>query len=120
VADNHEFGREGEERAREYLRARGYQILECNWRFGNEEIDIIARENETLVIIEVKTRRNNYFGEPEMAVTRKKQKIIVRMADAYINKTGLDLEVRFDIISIILGGGQCTINHIPDAFYPTL
>lgn len=120
MADNHELGREGEERAREFLRTNGYEILETNWRCGSHEIDIIAKEGDTLVVVEVKTRRSSYFGEPEAAVNAKKRKIIVRAADAYINMHGLDLEVRFDIISLVMGSGKCVINHIPDAFYPTL
>lgn len=120
MAEQHDLGREGEERAREYLRSSGYEILDCNWRFGSEEIDIIARENDTLVVVEVKTRRSNYFGEPEVFVNAKKKKIIVRAADAYINQKALDLEVRFDIISVIIHSGTCTINHIQDAFYPTI
>ena len=120
MAEQHDLGHEGEERAREYLRSKGYEILECNWRHGSEEIDIIAKEGNMLIVAEVKTRKSSYFGEPELAVNRKKQKIIVRAADAYIRRKGLDLEVRFDIISIIIGDGKYTINHIPDAFYPTL
>jgi putative endonuclease len=120
MAEHNDLGKEGEERAREFLRSLGYNILECNWHYGSEEVDIIAQEGNTLVIAEVKTRRSNYFGEPEVAVTIKKKKILVRAADAYINQKNLDMEVRFDIISIIIGGGKCSINHIPDAFYPTL
>jgi putative endonuclease len=120
LAEHNDLGKEGEERAREHLRSLGYEILECNWQFRNKEVDIIAREGSTLVIVEVKTRRSNYFGEPEVFVTDVKKKSLVHAADAYIHQKGLDLEVRFDIISIILGGGKCSVNHIPDAFYPTL
>ena len=120
MAEHNDLGHEGEERAREYLRSLGYEILECNWRFGSEEVDIIAKEGDTLVIAEVKTRSSNYFGEPEIAVTTKKKKTLVRAADAYIRYKKIDLEVRFDIISVIIGSGKCSINHIPDAFYPTL
>jgi putative endonuclease len=120
MAEQHDLGREGEERAREYLRSLGCEILDCNWRFGSEEIDIIAKDGGTLIVAEVKTRKSSYYGEPELAVDKKKQKILVRAADAYINQKKLDLEVRFDIIAIIIGGGNCSINHIPDAFYPTL
>jgi putative endonuclease len=120
MAEHNDLGTEGEERAREYLRSIGYEILECNWHHGSEEVDIIAREGDTLVVAEVKTRRSNYFGEPEIAVTNKKKKILVRSADAYIRLKKLDIEVRFDIISVIIGGGKYSINHIPDAFYPTL
>ncbi len=120
MADNHELGREGEERAREFLRSLGYEILETNWRCGNHELDIIAKDGNILVVVEVKTRRSSYFGEPEAAVNAKKRRIIVKAADAYINMNALELEVRFDIISLIIGKGKCEIHHIPDAFYPTL
>jgi putative endonuclease len=120
MSDHIELGREGEERAREFLRAKGYRIIECNWRCRLGEIDLIAQDGNILVVIEVKTRRTSYFGNPELAVDRKKQKNIVRMADLYIRQKSLALEVRFDIISIIIGDGRCEINHIPDAYYPTL
>ena len=120
MAEHNDLGREGEERAREHLRSLGYEILECNWRFGSEEVDIIAREGNTLIIAEVKTRKSTYFGEPEIAVNNKKKKILVRAADAYIEQKKMNFEVRFDIISVIIGSGKCSINHIPDDFYPTL
>ena len=120
MTDNHELGREGEERACGFLRSQGYEILETNWRCGNHELDIIAKQGNTLVVAEVKTRKSSYYGEPENAVNAKKRKIIVNAADAYIRIKGLDMEVRFDIISLVIGSGQTTINHIPDAFYPTL
>ena len=120
MAEHIELGREGEEQARKLLKSKGYKILECNWRCHFGELDIIAKDGKTLVVVEVKTRRTSYYGEPELAVNRKKQKNIVRMADTYIRQNGIDLEVRFDIISVVIGSGQCMINHIPDAFYPTL
>jgi putative endonuclease len=120
MVDHLELGREGEERARELLRSKGYKILECNWRCSFGEIDIIAKDGEVLVIVEVKTRATSFFGDPELAVNRKKQKNIIRMADNYIKYKGLDLEVRFDIVSVIISNGKCEIHHIPDAFYPTL
>jgi putative endonuclease len=120
MTDSKELGREGEDRARAWLRNKGYEILETNWRCHFGEIDIIAREGKMLVIIEVKARQTALFGSPELAVNRKKQKNIIRMADLYIRIKKLDLEVRFDIISVIINGEECSISHIPDAFYPTL
>lgn len=120
MADNHDLGREGEARARQFLVNNGYEILETNWRLGHLEIDIIAKQENTLIVVEVKTRRSSYFGEPEIAVDAKKRKLIVKAADKYIRMNGLDVDVRFDIISLVMGGGQCVINHIQDAFYPTL
>lgn len=115
-----ELGKAGEDIAAEYLRKKAYRILERNWKFGKNEIDIIARDGQFLVVVEVKTRHSNYFAEPEMAVTRDKQRILVRSANAYVRYKRLNLEVRFDVIAIILSEEGEQINHIPDAFYATL
>ncbi|MBE0646224.1 MAG: YraN family protein [Bacteroidales bacterium] len=114
----HELGKRGEELAAAYLKEKGYKILETNWRFGHNELDLIAEEGPVLVVVEVKTRKSNTMGEPEMAVTREKQRAIIRSANAYVRWKHRNMEVRFDIVSILLQGEKITINHIPDAFYP--
>lgn len=118
MSNNLELGRKGEELAANHLSGKGYKILERNWRRGRNEIDIIARDGKYVVIVEVKTRESNTFGEPEMSVTREKQKALVRAANSYILYKDLHDEVRFDIVSIIIGKGKEAINHIEDAFYP--
>ncbi|KAF0131985.1 MAG: putative endonuclease related to Holliday junction resolvase [Bacteroidetes bacterium] len=120
MADHNELGKLGEELALKHLRSKDYKILELNWHFGREEIDIIAMDGETLVIIEVKTRATSWFGEPEFAVTRSKQKALVRAAEGYIIKNNLNVDTRFDIISIIITPHERKVDHIEDAFYPTL
>ena len=116
MAEHNDTDSKGEELAAEFLRKNGYLILETNWRFKNLEADIIATINKTLVVAEVKTRRSNYFGEPETFVNKQKQKNLIKTANEYIIRNNLDLEVRFDIISIVLGNNQMKINHIEDAF----
>ncbi|MBI4947423.1 MAG: YraN family protein [Bacteroidetes bacterium] len=118
MAEHNQTGTKGEDIAASYLEKQGYALLEKNWRFGHEEIDIIASNDSTLVIAEVKTRKSNHFGEPEEFVTRQKQKHLIKAANAYIEKKDLDLEVRFDIISILLSGSEQKIIHIEDAFHP--
>lgn len=120
MAEHNETGKTGEELAVKYLEEKGYEILETNWRFKNLEADIIAQKKNILVIAEVKTRRTNYFGEPEEFVDKKKQKNLVKAANAYIELKGIDIEVRFDIISVLMKGEQVFIHQIEDAFYPTL
>lgn len=120
MSDNIEIGRNGEDIAVIYLVKQGYRILERNWKFGRNEIDIIARDGQFIVIVEVKTRLSNYFTEPETAVTRDKQRILVRSANAYVRYKRLNLEVRFDVIAILLDLEKEQINHIVDAFYATL
>ncbi len=118
---NHiELGKSGEQSAVGFLEAKGYRILERNWRWGRQEIDIIARDESMIVIVEVKTRISNRFSEPEESVTVKKQRILVRAANAYVNFRQLQAEVRFDIISILNNPNGMTINHIVDAFTATL
>ncbi|MBN2520457.1 MAG: YraN family protein, partial [Bacteroidales bacterium] len=73
-----------------------------------------------IVFVEVKTRNTNYFENPKEAVTRKKQRFIIEAANAYIEKYNIDLEARFDIVSIILQGAKYEIEHIEDAFYPMI
>ena len=120
MAEHNELGKKGEELAVAYLREQGYAILATNFRAGRNEIDIVARDGETLVIVEVKSRRSNYFAEPEYAVTMDKQRALIRAANSYIYRKNIELETRFDIIAIILNDEEVHINHLKDAFYPTL
>ncbi len=118
MAEHNETGNIGEELAEKYLRNLGYEILERNWYFGKNEVDLIAKDGDFLVIVEVKTRRSNYFGEPEEFVTRAKQRTLIKAANGYITKKNIDLEVRFDIVSVIFSGRSHTVKQIKDAFYP--
>jgi putative endonuclease len=120
MADHNELGKKGEEIAAEYLTRQGFKILERNWRFEKDEIDIIATGEGFLAIVEVKTRSTDIFGQPEEAVTKKKEKYIVRATEEYIIQHNLMMEVRYDIISIVVRNGKPKINHIREAFYPTL
>jgi putative endonuclease len=120
MATHNETGTKGEKIAANYLEKKGYKILETNWRFKNLEADIIVSTNKTLVIAEVKTRQSNHFGEPETFVTKQKQKNLIMAANEYVVRNQLDMEVRFDIVSIIINDKQIKVNHIEGAFYPLL
>ena len=120
MSRHNELGKKGEEIATRFLIGKSYKILERNWRFGKDEIDIIAETEKQVVIVEVKTRSTAYFGEPEESVNDQKQRFLIRAADEYVNQKELDKEVRFDIVSIIIEQGRQTIRHIEDAFYPTI
>ncbi len=120
MAEHNLLGIKGEEIAVSYLKKNAYSIRATNWRYGKKEIDIVAEKDDILVIIEVKTRRSTLFGEPEQFVSKAKRKNLINAANAYINRNDIDLEVRFDIISIISNEKTTQLNHIDDAFYPTL
>jgi len=118
MIEKHELGKRGEAFALKLLVSKGFKILETNWRFRKDEVDIIAKNDSYLVIVEVKTRSTNYFGEPYTAVTKKKQGFLIRAANAYIEEKDINLECRFDIISIIFSEKKYHVEHIEDAFYP--
>jgi putative endonuclease len=118
MARHNELGKKGEQLARKFLEKNGYRILDTNWRHEKDELDIVAADGEELVVVEVKTRSTDYFGDPSEAVGQAKEAFLIRAADAYLEINDLDLEVRYDIISIILTAGGYTIRHIKDAFYP--
>lgn len=120
MAAHNKLGKEGEEEASAYLRDKGYTILHRNWHAGRKELDIVAEKDGTLVVVEVKTRRNDVFGNPEDAITPRKIRNIVASADAYIKLFAIDLLVRFDVITVV---GTCPpfeIEHIEEAFLPPI
>ncbi|MBL0129519.1 MAG: YraN family protein [Flavobacteriales bacterium] len=120
MAEHNLIGAQGEQLACRYLEEHGFEIVERNWRYGRHEIDIIAKQGPELVFVEVKTRSTDQHGEPEEAVKKGKRGRMIKAANAYVQATGTDLRVRFDIVSIILHpSGKPYIHHIPDAFYPT-
>lgn len=120
MSEHNKTGKDGETFAYEYLIKKGYLILEKNWRFKHLEVDIIALIHQTLVIVEVKSRSSNAFGEPEDFVSIQKQKNLVKATNAYIIEKNLNYETRFDVISVIHNSKETHINHLIDAFYPTL
>lgn len=117
MAFHNELGKKGEELAKEFLQNNGYIILESNFVFQKAEIDIIAQKEDTLIVVEVKTRSSIDFGNPQDFVNPKKIKLLVKAIDEYVNLKNLDLSIRFDIISVIHDKGEFTIEHFEDAFY---
>lgn len=116
--NNTELGLFGEGLAERFLLNKGYKILDKNVRFKKWEADIIAIVDQKLVVVEVKTRQTAEIGEPWRAVTRSKQRQIIKVADHYIQERGIELETRFDIVSIVHNSYRTNIEHIEDAFYP--
>lgn len=114
----HALGKSGERAALRYLKNKRYKILTSNFRLFRGEIDIIALDKNTLVFVEVKTRKSTDFGLPEESVTPSKQKQIKKIAQGFLMKNNLqDAECRFDVISIHFDQNQgYRIRHIRNAF----
>ena len=119
MAEHIILGKAGEDAAIAYLEKSNYGIRHRNWRRGHLEIDIVATKDSETVFIEVKTRKNNEYGDPYEAVDSKKAANLMRAADTYIKLYELDGPIRFDILSIVGEEGKFEIEHIKEAFYPT-
>jgi putative endonuclease len=106
MAVHNELGKEAEQMAVKYLTENGYEILFCNWRYSRYEIDIIAKKNELLKIIEVKSLKSSKFRFPEESVTKKKFKNLKRAAEEFLFQNQQYNHLQFDILSIISGDEQ--------------
>lgn len=115
-----ELGQLGESLAADYLVTKQFEILDRNYRWKKSEIDIVCKKDDLLIIVEVKTRQTAAYGQPYEAVTRSKQKQIIKVTNQYILENDLDLEVRFDVVSIVQNQHRTAIEHIEEAFYPLI
>lgn len=120
MAAHNALGKAGEDAAMAYLERNGYTIRHRNWRKNRLELDIVAVKDEQLIVVEVKTRSNTDYIEPQDAVNWQKIRHIVVAADAYMKHFGIDIPVRFDIITAVGEIGAFEIEHIKDAFYPPM
>lgn len=111
-------GKIGEDIAAKFLTRKGYRILERNWRIRSGEIDIVAKDKDTIVFVEVKSRSSTEYGTGEEAITPHKKEKIINAAKACLQYKGEDQPCRFDVISILFekNGKVKEINHIEDAF----
>lgn len=126
MAEHNDFGKWGEDYAAEYLRKKGYIIMERDWTFGRSkrDIDIICNTSDmtTVVFVEVKARANDDVTSPEDAVDIRKMRHLMVAADEYVKSHDISEELRFDIVTIV-GKRNCKqikVNHIEDAFNPLL
>ena len=116
MAEHNEKGKFGEALAKEYLINKGHTILHTNWRVRRFEVDIISQKDDVLVFCEVKYRTSDLFGEPEMFVTKRKQKNIIHSAALYVGQNQWQGETRFDVVAILNKNKTITINHIENAY----
>ena len=117
MAEHNTLGEKGEQEAVKYLEGKGYHILERNWRYRHEEIDIIAEADDHIAMVEVKARTNRNYGSPAEFVSRTKQAHLIKAANAYVDQNELTKDIRFDVISIVFKPGFA-LEHLQEAFYP--
>ena len=115
MATHNDMGKWGEDLAEAYLERKGYTIVERDWKSGRRDIDIIALDNDVVVFVEVKTRRNRLFGEPEDAIDYRKRQNLQQAINHYVKFRNIRQEIRFDIISVVgTIGTEPDIQHIQD------
>jgi putative endonuclease len=117
MATHNNLGKEGEQKALDYLLKLGHTLLAQNYRNGRDEVDIITRDGNFIVFTEVKTRSSDSFGLPEEFVNKKKRKAMKKVAEAFVSEQQLEADIRFDIVSVHHHNGELTLYHIPDAFF---
>ncbi len=114
------LGKKGEDRAEEYLKTHGLIILARHYRYGHKEIDLIAKDGDTIVFVEVKTGRSKKFGDPEGWVSPKKRKNLIETALYFIqNENVAGCDFRFDVLAISYEKGKEVIRHLKNAFMVT-
>lgn len=117
MADHNELGKKGEELAVAHLEQNGYLILETNYIFQKAEIDIIAQNNEYVIVVEVKTRTTDVFGLPQEFVKPSKIKLLVKAINEYVEQNQIEKEIRFDIVSVLKQKKGFVVEHLEDAFF---
>lgn len=116
--NNSTKGQAGEELALQYLVKKGYKLLDRNWRYGRNEIDLVFDYHGVVVFVEVKLRHPDTLVEAHMTVNKTKQRAIVKTADAWLKEHETEAECRFDIVAILfVPGREPEINHLEHAFY---
>lgn len=118
MGKHNEFGKEGEEIATNFLIGKGYTIKYKNYRHLKSEIDIIAQKGDILAIVEVRARSSDHIVPIAATITQKKIKLLVWGANHYVTSRNLkDVEVRFDVITILKNKVNFNIEHLESAFY---
>jgi putative endonuclease len=116
MAQHNDLGKKGEQLAVDFLQQKGYAVLERNYRHQKAEVDIIARKEDIICAVEVKTRSTPEFGNPQDFVKPKQIQQLVKAMDFYITENDLDVELRFDIVAIVKNKLGTRIEHFEDAF----
>lgn len=118
MAEHNDLGIQGEDIACDFLRKAGFLILDRNWTYLKAELDVVAYFNNTLVVVEVKTRSAQHYSETDDLIGNKKLKLLYGAADRYTQIKKIPWEVRYDLLVVLFHGDTWTVEHICDAFYP--
>jgi putative endonuclease len=115
--DRQGLGRRGEDLAAQHLTAKGYEIADRNWRCETGEVDLVARDGDCLVVVEVRTRRGRMLGTPEESITSAKRGRLITLADAYVDEYQWQGDWRIDVVAIEMDqrGRLLRLDHYENA-----
>lgn len=121
MSTTNDIGNRGEDLAANVLKDAGYRVLERNYRFERNEVDLVCLDPENggeIVFVEVKTRTGEGYGPPEASVTGDKQEALIEVSRAYLHERNLQgAPARFDVVAILLSDGDAEIEHYENAFW---
>ncbi|MGB3607766.1 YraN family protein [Psychroserpens sp.] len=117
MANHNELGKKGELLAVDFLLKEGYSIIALNYLYQKAEVDIIAQKEDILAVVEVKTRTSADFGDPQQFLKPKQMQRIFKAVDFFVNDNEMNVEVRFDIIAIVMNKKGTSLEHLENAFY---
>lgn len=117
MATHNDLGKKGEDLAVDFLLKNGYDIITRNYTYQKAEVDIIVRKGDILAVVEVKTRTSADFGDPQQFLKPKQMQRIIKAVDKFVNSNAMDVEIRFDIIAIVLNKKGMSLEHLENAFY---
>jgi len=117
MANHNELGKKGEDLAVDFLLKNGYDIVARNYIYQKAEVDVIAKKGDILAVVEVKTRTSADFGDPQQFLKPKQMQRIIKAVDEFVNSNDMNVEVRFDIIAIVLNKKGMSLEHLENAFY---
>ena len=117
MGKHNEFGKQGEDVAVRFLEKQQYAILARNYRYLKAEVDIIAQKGGVLAIVEVKSRNSDFLEDLTAVIGRKKIELLIAAANQYVLEYDLEVDIRFDLITVIRRNGKFELEHLEDAFY---
>ncbi len=119
MARHNNIGKAGEQAVKAYLIKKGYQFITQNWKSSHAEIDLIFKDRDILVFVEVKTRTNIHYGLPTEFLNEKQEKLIINASQRYMESINYDWEIRFDVVAVLVNDKLevKSLEHFEDVFY---
>ena len=118
MTEKQDIGHKAEQIAADYLREKGFSILDMNWRSGSKELDIVAEKDDMIHVVEVRSLTTAFFQQPYQTIGFAKQRNLLQAVNAYMERHKVSKEVQLDVISVVFSGANYKLEYLPNAIYP--